>query len=307
MDTIPKQSAAQPSPLKISLAEWSLHRTLFGPGLDKRGGQSLGQLLKSNPRSVLQGELDHLDFARIAKQQHAIDAVEYVNVFFYDRARDKQYLNKMKTRADNEGVQSLLIMCDHEGALGDPDQNLRFRAVKNHYQWVEAASILGCHSIRVNARSVGSYDEQLKLVTDGLVQLADYAAQYQINVLVENHGGLSSNGKWLVDVMKRAKHPRLGTLPDFGNFQLSETERYDNYQGVLELMPFARGVSAKSMDFDALGNETHLDYDRLLKLVLDAGYQGHLGIEYEGPRLDEPAGIAATQRLIQRILAQGEC
>ncbi len=290
------------SRLKISLAEWSLHRSIFGAGLDRNQWGTWEQALKNDPRSVLQGKLDHLDFASTARQVYGIGAVEYVNVFFYDRAGDEKYLKEMKLRADGEGVQSLLIMCDHEGALGDPDIYMRQTSVENHFKWIEAAKYLGCHSIRVNAWSVGSYDEQQKLVADGLNRLAEYAQGFDINVIVENHGGLTSNGRWLAGVMELASHPNLGTLPDFGNFQVSDTEQYDVYAGVAELMPFARGVSAKTHDFDSQGNETHLDYNRLIKIVLESGYHGYLGIEYEGDRLTEHEGILATRDLLMKFL-----
>ena len=265
---------------KMSLAQWSLHRALYG------------------------GELDNLDFARGARQDYGLDAVEYVNQFFKDKAKDQDYLKQMKQRAADAGVRSLLIMVDGEGALGAPDEKQRRQAVENHYQWVEAAKFLGCHSIRVNAASEGSYDEQLKLAADGLRRLTEFGAQHDINVIVENHGGLSSNGAWLTQVMKQVDHQRCGTLPDFGNFQLSEGKWYDRYQGVEELMPFAKAVSAKSHDFDAQGNETHTDYQRMLKIVVAAGYHGYVGIEYEGEKLSEPEGIRATKRLLERVRAE---
>ena len=265
---------------KISLAQWSLHRALYG------------------------GELDNLDFARAARQDYGLDAVEYVNQFFKDKAKDQDYLKQMKQRAADAGVRSLLIMVDGEGALGAPDEKQRRQAVENHYQWVEAARFLGCHSIRVNAASEGSYDEQLKLAADGLRRLTEFGAQHDLNVIVENHGGLSSNGAWLGQVMKIVDHPRCGTLPDFGNFHLGEGKLYDRYQGVQELMPFAKAVSAKSHDFDEQGNEAHTDYERMLKIVLDAGYHGYVGIEYEGGTLGEPEGIRATKRLLERVRAE---
>ena len=261
----------------ISLAEWSLHRTLFD------------------------GELDHLEFAQTAKQDFGIDAVEYVNQFFKDKARDRSYLREMKTRAEDAGVNSLIIMVDGEGHLGDPDRAERLQAVENHHKWVEAADFLGCHSVRVNARSQGSYQEQLKLAADGLRRLTQFADDYGINVLVENHGGLSSNGEWLAAVMERVDHPRCGTLPDFGNFQVSEDKQYDRYKGVREMMPYAKAVSAKSHVFDDDGDEVNTDYRRMMKIVLDAGYHGHVGIEYEGDDLSEPEGVMATKRLLERV------
>jgi L-ribulose-5-phosphate 3-epimerase len=269
--------AAKKPLFNISLAQWSLHKTLRA------------------------GKLDNLDFARTAKQDFGIEAVEYVNQFFKDKAKDKQYLGEMKKRAKDNGVRSLLIMCDDEGGLGDADARKRMQAVENHYKWVEAAKFLGCHSIRVNAYGTGSYEDHLNQAADGLRKLAEFAAPHKINVIVENHGGLSSNGAWLAAVMKKVNHPRCGTLPDFGNFRVSRTEEYDRYKGVAEMMPFAKAVSAKSHDFDEQGNETHTDYRRMTKIVLDAGYRGHFGIEYEGSKLSEPEGIRATKKLLERV------
>jgi L-ribulose-5-phosphate 3-epimerase len=212
------------------------------------------------------------------------------------KAQDKEYTAELKKRADGEGVKSVLIMCDGEGALGDADPKKRQQAVENHYKWVELARFLGCHSIRVNVHSSGSPEEQMDRVADGLGKLTEFGAKHDINVIVENHGGLSSDGAWLVGVMKKVNSPRCGTLPDFGNFG-----KYDRYKGVQEMMPYAKGVSAKSHDFDAEGNETHTDYRRMMKIVLDAGYHGRVGIEYEGGKLSEPEGIRATKKLLERV------
>jgi sugar phosphate isomerase/epimerase len=220
----------------------------------------------------------------------------------------------MKTRAEGEGVRSLLIMCDSEGYLGDVDTAKRTQAVENHYKWVEAAQYLGCHSIRVNAFSEGTFLEQQERAADGLRRLCEFANPYGINVIVENHGGLSSNGAWLVGVMRLVNHPRVGILPDFGNFCIRRegghpwegacVEEYDRYQGVHEMMPYARAVSAKSNNFDAAGNCVETDYPRIMKVVLEAGYRGFVGIEYEGDELDEPGGIRATRDLLLRIREQ---
>src|SRR5262245_44333112 len=224
---------SRPSPFQISLAEWSLHRALN------------------------EKELDNLDFAKTAKQDYGIEAIEFVNQFFKDKAKDDKYLAELKQRAVDLGVKMLLIMCDDVGDLGDPDDAKRTRAVENHYQWVEAAKYLGCHSIRVNARSSNeNFAESQKLAADGLRRLSEFGAKHALNVIVENHGGLSSNGKWLAGVMKMVNLPNCGTLPDFGNFNVSKDEEYDRYQGVDELMPFAKAVSAKTYDFDEHGNET---------------------------------------------------
>jgi L-ribulose-5-phosphate 3-epimerase len=268
---------SNPKLFKISLAEWSLHRTL----------QS--------------GKIDHLDFCKVAKNDFGLDAVEYVNSFFFDKAQDQSYLKEMKQRADDLGVKSLLIMCDNEGSLGDPDPIARTKAVENHYKWIDAGKYLGCHSIRVNAQSEGEYDEQMKLAADGLSRLTEYGANNNINVIVENHGGLSSNGKWLATVMEKVDHPRVGTLPDFGNFRIQDEEWYDRYKGVEELMPYAKAVSAKSHDFDSHGNEINTDYYKMMNIVLDAGYNGYVGIEYEGSKLDEMAGIQATKDLLVKV------
>ena len=253
--------------------------------------------------------MDNLDFPVRAREDFGLDAVEYVNVFFFDKAKDAGYLAGLRSRAEDHGVQSLLIMCDNEGDLGAPDASERARVVQNHQKWVDAAQALGCHSIRVNARSNPdlAYAEQQKHAADGLRALADYASQADISVIVENHGGLSSNGRWLAGVMELADHPLVGTLPDFGNFLVGrnadtgEEEWYDRYQGVEELMPYAKAVSAKSHDFDPDGNERHTDFERMMRIVLNAGYRGYVGIEYEGQELSEPDGVRKTLDLLERV------
>jgi L-ribulose-5-phosphate 3-epimerase len=274
-------AAADKEPaFKISLAQWSLHKTLF----DKK--------------------LDNLDFAKTAKEDFGIDAIEYVNQFWKDKAKDTAYVAELKKRADDLGVKTLLIMCDGEGNLGDSDEKKRTTAVENHYKWVEAAKALGCHSIRVNAASDRrlSFEEQQKLAADGLRRLSEFAAPHGLNVIVENHGGLSSNGQWLAGVMKLVDRKNCGTLPDFGNFRVSDSEEYDRYKGVDELMPFAKAVSAKSHDFDAEGNETRTDYFKMMDIVVKQhGYHGYCGIEYEGGKLSEAEGIKATKKLLERV------
>jgi sugar phosphate isomerase/epimerase len=259
-------------PFRISLAEWSLHKTLFS------------------------GKLDNLDFAKTAKEEFKIGAVEYVNQFFKDKAKDQKYLDELKKRHDDLNVKAILIMIDGEGALGDADEAKRKVAIENHYKWVEAAKFLGCHSIRVNAQSTSNYEEAKKLAADGLRRLSEFAAPHNIGVIVENHGGLSSNGKWLAETIASVGLKNCGTLPDFGNFH-----DYDRYQGVTETMPYAKSVSAKSHDFDDQGNETKTDYYKMMKIVTDAGYNGWVGIEYEGSKLDEYAGIRATKALLMKV------
>ncbi|MDG1859727.1 MAG: sugar phosphate isomerase/epimerase [Emcibacteraceae bacterium] len=296
---------AQNTPdFKLSLAEWSINKHLFGNGNVRfKNDEERRYEYSNNLDKYLLGDVTNLDFPRIARKEFNIDAVEYVNTFFFDKARDENYLKELKAVADGEGVRSLLIMCDWEGALGHPDPSERKASIERHHQWVDAAAYLGCHSIRVNAQSMGTWEEQRELSAEGLSKLADYADKSNINVIVENHGGLSSNGKWLASVMDTANHPRVGTLPDFGNFNISETEVYDKYQGVMELMPYAKAVSVKSFNFDENGNEPDIDFDRLLKIVADAGYSGYLGIEYEGDSLSEYDGIHATIALLTRVIS----
>jgi sugar phosphate isomerase/epimerase len=273
--------AAKRKPLfTISLAEWSLHKTLFAK------------------------KLDNLDFPRTAKNEFGIDAVEYVNQFFKDKAQDRTYLSELKKRTRDLGVQNVLIMCDGEGFLADSDNAKRQQAVENHKKWVEAAKFLGCHSIRVNAYGKAPWEERMKLAAEGLSKLTAFAAPHKINVIVENHGSLSSNGEWLAGVMKMVGHPRCGTLPDFGNFRLDDGTEYDRYKGVQEMMPFAKGVSAKAHEFDAEGNETQIDFRRLMKIVLAAKYHGRVGIEFEGSKMDESEGIRATKRLLEKVQAE---
>jgi len=263
----------------ISLAQWSLNRQFFG------------------------GKIDALDFAKVSRERFDIGAIEYVNQFFKDKANDEAYLGQLKSRAADHGVKSLLIMVDGEGSLGHANSAERNKAVQNHHKWANAAKSLGCHSIRVNAATTGngSFDEKQKLAADGLRSLSEYGAKLELNVIVENHGGLSSNGAWLAGVMKIVDLPNCGTLPDFGNFNTGDGKMYDRYKGVAELMPFAKAVSAKSHDFDAEGNEEHTDYWRMMRIVLDHGYRGYVGIEYEGGKVDAYKGIELTKGLLERV------
>ncbi len=271
---------------KISLAEWSLHRTIQA------------------------GELDHLDFPALAKNEFGVDAVEYVNGFFKDKAKDTAYLSELKTRCNDAGVISLLIMCDGEGDLAGLDPTQRKAAVENHFKWVEAAGFLGCHSIRVNCFGSGTREEMAKASAESLRTLSEFAQPVGINVLVENHGGFSSDGQWLSGVMREVGMPNCGTLPDFGNFCMRRekgdmwespcVEWYDRYKGVTELMPFAKGVSAKSHEFDSNGNSQETDYRKMLQIVKSAGYTGYIGVEYEGSGLPEHEGIRATKKLLER-------
>jgi sugar phosphate isomerase/epimerase len=286
---MPAVGAAADPLYKISLAEWSINKPLFG------------------------GQMQHLDFAKIAKST-GIDAIEYVNQFFKDKAKDTAFLEEMNTRAKGEGVTQVLIMCDGEGNLGDSDAAKRKTAVENHHKWVEAAKFLGCHTIRVNGYSDTrkTPEEQQKLVADGLHELCEFADKAGINVAIENHGGLSSNAKWLVQTIKMANHKRAGTLPDFGNFRLAgptkdkpdaKVESYDSYVGVAEMMPLARGVSVKPRVWDGNGKDSDIDLLKMMKIVVDAGYRGHCGIEY-GPEGKELEGVKDLRVQLERVRDQ---
>lgn len=259
----------------ISLAEWSLHRT------------------------IRSGKLNNLDFPKYTKDNFGITAVEYVNAFFFKKAKDMEYLKELKKRTNDEGIENVLIMIDSEGHIGAKTDAQITQTVENHKKWVEAAQFLGCHSIRVNAHGHGNREEAAKRVTSGLSQLSTFAKDFDINIIVENHGGLSSDGAWVEGVLKSVNMPNCGSLPDFGNFH-----KYDRYKGIKELMPFAKGVSAKTHQFNEAGEEVHTDYLKAMKIVLDAGYRGHVGIEWEGGKISEKEGILKTKALLEKVRSQ---
>ena len=262
---------------KISVAQWSLNKLFWDKKLDNR------------------------DYGKYIREQYDLDAVEWVNSFFKQYATDFGYLREMKQRCDDHGVKTLLVMVDGEGNLGDPDDAKRKQAVENHYKWVVASKLLGGHSIRVNAKSNGKlpWEEQKKLAADGLAQLTEFARGFGINVIVENHGGLSSNGKWLAQVMELVALPECGTLPDFGNFY----GQYDNYLGIHEMMPYAKAVSAKCKTFDANGDHVETDYMRMMRIVLGHGYRGYVGVEFEG-KGDKTKGVRQGMELLQKCRAE---
>ncbi len=302
------------SPYQISLAQWSLHLALRA------------------------GELDNLDFPKYTKDTFGIDAVEFVNSFFSVedpklgyQPKDQAYLTDLKQRCDDNGITSVLIMCDRVGKLGDPDTAMRTASVEGHYAWLDAAKFLGCHSIRVNAASdpMLNPEKQADLCVDGLRRLSQHAAPMGLNVIVENHGGLSSDGSWLASVLGTVGMDNCGALPDYGNFYLAKNRgnaekyaaekalyegnpaytedetglAYDRYKGVEQLMPFAKGVSTKAHDFDADGNEIHTDFERMMQIVKESGYTGYMGIEYEGSEIGEVEGIKKTKALLERVFA----
>lgn len=271
--------------LQISLAQWSLHRALRA------------------------GKFTNLDFPGIAKKEYNISVVEYVNQFFKDKAEDTAYLNQLLQRCKDHGVKNHLIMIDGEGPLADTDDAKRAKAVENHYKWVHAAKHLGCQTIRVNAQGAGSRQDVQSAGVDGLGKLGAYAAKEGINVIVENHGGYSSDGEWLSTLMKNVDQKNVGTLPDFGNFCIRRTadgcaEAYDRYKGTKELMPYAKGVSAKTYDFDEQGNCVETDYVKIMNILKDTGFSGYIGIEYEGSKVSEEEGIRKTKALIEKVARQ---
>ncbi|WP_341215145.1 sugar phosphate isomerase/epimerase family protein [uncultured Wocania sp.] len=277
----------QPMFFKISLAQWSLHK------------------------KIRNGEMSPFDFAKEAKSL-GFEAIEYVSGLYKKEVNEMgidEVVKKLKAESEKHGVKNLLIMIDGEGNLATSDENELKSALEKHKKWVDAAKALGCHSIRVNAHGDGTYDEVLNQAVVGLTKLSEYAQTKGINILVENHGGFTSNGQWLSSVMAKVNMPNCGTLPDFGNFCIKRKkdgceDEYDKYKGIKELMPYAKAVSAKSYDFDEQGNETVIDYVRILQTVKDAGYSGYIGIEYEGSRLGEEEGIIATKKLLEK--AAGE-
>ncbi len=264
---------AQKVVYKISLAEWSLHRSLE-PGI-----------------------ITNLDFPRIAKKTYGLDAIEYVSTFFNGKGEDQKYLTALKDSCSKYGVKSLLIMVDGEGDLADSSLSARSKAVENHYKWVRAAKFLGCHSIRVNAGGRGTMGQMQAAAMDALGRLSDYAAKYGINVIVENHGGNSSIGPWLAEILRTVNKPNLGALPDLNNFF-----DYDPYKGISELMPFARGVSGQTRNFDEKGNESRIDFERMMKIVYESGYKGYIDVEYSGTSLSVDEGIKANLALLKRVI-----
>lgn len=275
------------------------------------------------------GKMSHLDFAARAKKDFGISVVEYVSMFFNNKHKVTTYLADLKKRADDEGVKNHLIMVDGDN-ISDLDEAKRKRAVESHYSWVDAAKYLECTSIRVNLGSMdmpGTAEDEAKAAVDGYGRLLEYGDKVGINIIVENHLGRSCNGQWLAGIMKQVNHKRAGVLPDFGNFCIKRTkpetndiagwmktvclEQYDLYKGVEELMPYAKGISAKTHKFKADGEEAEMDFTRLFKIIKKAGFKGYVGIEYEGGLMrsmgkDESYllnadGVMATKKLLEKV------
>jgi len=292
----PKTELAEKTPFfKLSLAQWSLHK------------------------AINEGSLNPVDFAQKANEM-GFEGLEYVSGLYNDyleKNKDQEHafqnlLDTLKLKSETYGMKNLLIMIDGEGELAHTDKKERDQAIENHKKWVDAAAFLGCHSIRVNI--FGNDDKPelwSKFSTESLKKLCEYGKEKNVNIIVENHGGLSSNASLLTKVIANVQMDNCGVLPDFGNFCLKREggkrwgapciEEYDKYKGIKELMPYAKGVSAKSYDFDTDGNETTIDFARMLKIVKDAGYTGFIDVEYEGDRLSEEEGIKATKDLLSKI------
>lgn len=273
---------------KLSLAQWSIHKMINDGGVDP------------------------YTFAEKAKNW-GFSGLEYVSQLYPSDMEDDEYseeamaefIEKSNAAAEQYGMQNVLIMIDGQGNLAVSDKAERTAAVERHHKWVDAAQAMGCHSIRVNLAGSDDPEEWKANSVDGLTQLGEYAKGKNINVIVENHGGLSSNGALLAEVMATVGMDNVGTLPDFGNFCITRkpdsrecADEYDKYKGVEELMPYAKAVSAKSNEFDADGNDTKIDYVKMLQIVKNHRYTGYIGVEYEGSELGEEAGIIATKELM---------
>jgi len=274
-------------------------------------------------------KLDTLDFPAKCKNEFGIEGLDYCSMFFADKAKDQKYLADLKKRANDVGAYNLRIMVDGEGVLGELDSAARTKAIENHYKWMDAAAALGCPMIRVNVEGDGKPEEVSKASVDSLNRLIEYGRKQNIDVIVENHVGISCNAAWLAGVMKQVNSPHCGTLADFGNFCVNRTkpeaqtidaymktkclEEYDRYKGIAELMPYAKGIHAKTHVFDANGNDTETDFVRMFKIIKDSGFTGWCSVEYEGgvmrmykkddKYLDDDQGVIATKKLVEKAAA----
>ncbi|MBU0638529.1 MAG: sugar phosphate isomerase/epimerase [Planctomycetes bacterium] len=267
-----KETQQMSKKFEISLAAWSVHKLFYA------------------------GKLQQLDMPKLCREEFDISGLELVNSFF--PSPQFMYCQNLLKRAKDHGVKILLIMCDGEGDMAHPDKAVRRQAVRNHRKWLDVAAVLGCHSIRCNSGNGQAGDsDAINRCAESFAELVAMAQPDKINVIIENHGGLSSDPASLVAVMKKVNDPLFGTLPDFGNFPAS----VDSYEAVRQMMPYAKAVSAKCYDFDESGNEAQIDYARMMQVVLDAGYRGFVGIEYEGKRLSEIEGVKACRKLLERF------
>ncbi len=292
---------------KYSFAQYALHRKIGSGGpLWRRTAKRVHFALTERFSDFFQVPLNPIQFPEFVRETFDIGAVEYVSTFYRGLGEDMAYWKELKKRADGAGVDSVLIMVDGEGAIGSPDQAARQATVQNHHKWVDVAAFLGCHAIRVIAETDNDlpFEEQHKLVLDGLHALESYASKQGISLVIENKGGYSQHGGWLAELMTKANSPHIGTLPDFGNFALPDGTKYDGVKGVKELMPYAKGVSVKAFGFDEAGNENTLDFEGMMKEVIASDFSGYLGLEFEGSGMNEVAGTHATKALVDRLVAK---
>jgi L-ribulose-5-phosphate 3-epimerase len=273
-----RTAAGQPPPrFRISLAEWSFHK-------------AIGSRLMTN-----------LDFPRIARQQYGIEGLEFVNTLWASPTAG--YVQRLKRSMNDNGCKGVLIMCDDEGAMGHSDKTARMKAAENHFKWVDNAAELGCHSIRCNmqadkeAKTPEEISTFLERCSESFTHLSNFGKSRSINIIIENHGGLSSDPDILVRLMKMVNLPNFGVLPDFGNFYT-----VDRYEALKKMMPYAKGVSFKCYDFGPDGKETRWDDDRMMKIVFDAGYHNWVGIEYEGDKISEFEGVLAAKKYLLGLL-----
>ena len=293
-----KKTPADPAPelfFDLSLAQWSLHKT------------------------IRSGTMSPYDFAKVASE-FGFKGLEYVNGLYPDVMNSENkttaiqaFVEKNNALAKQYNVKNVLIMIDDEGDLSSSEEQERMSAIENHKLWIDAAHQMGCTAVRLNLHGEKEEAKWIKNSIESLSALSEYAAPFNINVIVENHGGKSSNANLLMQVINRVSFSNCGTLPDFGNFCMSGewgslkdnkcNDPYEPYLGVSEMLPKAFGMSAKSYEFDANGDETILDYYKLLSIVKKGGYDGFIGVEYEGEELSEKEGILATKRLLEKVAA----
>jgi sugar phosphate isomerase/epimerase len=275
----------------------TLKPSLFAARRDDPNRFQIGIQEYTFHRWLNSGKLKHLDYPALAKERLGITHIEYWNRPFGGKHTDKSYMGELVKRTTGEGMKNVLILVDARNQLDSPNADQRTRAIDEHKAWIDCAAQLGCDAIRVNCRSGGNPDENLKNAAEGLGPLCDYARDTKVKVVIEPHGGHSQNPDWLLAAMKEINRPNAGILPDFNNFG-----RYDRYEGVTKSLPFAPAVCAKALKFDAEGNETHTDYFKMLKIVYDSDFSGVITIEFEGHGVDPVEGALKTKELIKKAL-----
>jgi len=296
------QTSLGVSPFTISLSQWAYHRAIFGHAQDDYS--HFIETLHASPDDVLLGEMDPRDIVGRARELD-VNVVDLVNILWFGHGQDRPWLADFKARANDANVTFGVLMCDQLGRIGAKDADERKRSIADHVRWMETAAELGCPFLRVNPYGDGSYLEQLKRGAETLHTLAERSKDYDLEVIVENHGHPGSNGAWLAMLIEQADHPRLGTYTDLDNFfmggwNLEPERRYDRQQGLLDLAPYTKAISAKTHDFGPDGEETTINYQACLKILLDAGFRGLVGAEYEGNRLSEADGSRMTVELLRR-------